>query len=258
MTEAPYEVSKLREMILQLAIQGKLVSQDPKDEPASIKAAEVAKRKDAFIEQHGYRKVKRLKSVTEDEKLFELPKGWHWNRIGDVLAVIRGASPMPKGDPRYFSEARTQYSWVKISDIGKHSVGKVLYDTDEFLTDQGAGKSVFLPKGTLILTNSATIGVPIFLGIPGCIHDGYLAFPFLPLDYINEIYLYHFFTNLKQYMHAKARGLAQLNLNGLSHLTVEKGVDKLIPRLIMSHIKVDNIIGGHYEHCFHLFKVSHK
>ena len=45
---------------------------------------------------------------------------------------------------------------------------------------------------------------------------------------------------------------------GLSHLTVEKGVDKLIPRLIMSHIKVDNIIGGHYEHCFHLFKVSHK
>jgi len=87
-------------------------------------------------------------------------------------------------------------------------------DTDEFLTEAGMRKSVLLPKGTLVLTNSATIGVPIVLGIEGCcIHDGYLAFPNFPHDLLSQKFLLYLFHTLKKHAERNARGLAQLNLN---------------------------------------------
>jgi type I restriction enzyme S subunit len=75
-------------------------------------------------------------------------------------------------------------------------------------------KSVLLPKGTLVLTNSATIGVPIVLGVDGCcIHDGYLAFPNFPHDLLSQKFVLYLFHSLKKHAERSARGLAQLNLN---------------------------------------------
>lgn len=71
---------------------------------------------------------------------------------------------------------------------------------------------MFVPKGTLLLTNSATIGVPMFMGIDGYIHDGFLAFPHFP----EELDIGFFFLQLRflsAYLTSEARGLAQLNLN---------------------------------------------
>ncbi|MCB1245488.1 MAG: restriction endonuclease subunit S, partial [Verrucomicrobiae bacterium] len=69
-------------------------------------------------------------------------------------------------------------------------------------------------QGTLVLTNSATIGVPIVLGIEGCcIHDGYLAFPNFPHDLLSQKFLLYLFHTLKKHAERNARGLAQLNLN---------------------------------------------
>ena len=144
----------------------------------------------------------------------DLPTNWEPTRIGDLLTVIRGASPRPKGDPKYFSTERTPYHWIKISDIRKHSKDRVLYDTDEFLTEAGMEKSVLLPKDTLVVTNSATIGIPIFLGFDGgCVHDGYLAFPYFPSTELSKGFFYVLFQTLQAYAVSTARGMAQLNLN---------------------------------------------
>jgi type I restriction enzyme S subunit len=152
--------------------------------------------------------------INENEVAYLLPKNWLLVRVGHILNVIRGASPRPKGDPKYFSSERTEYHWIKISDIRKYSQGIVLTDTDEFLTREGAEKSVLLDKGTLILTNSATIGVPAILGIDGgCIHDGYLAFPYLNENHLNKKYLYYYFLQLQSELKNLAFGGAQLNLN---------------------------------------------
>ncbi|MBP2030666.1 type I restriction enzyme S subunit [Methanohalophilus levihalophilus] len=86
-------------------------------------------------------------------------------------------------------------------------------DTDEFLTKEGAKKSVYLEKGTFVLSNSATIGVPTILGINGCIHDGYLAFPYLNKNQISIKYLYYFFLYFQGELKKRAFGGAQLNLN---------------------------------------------
>jgi type I restriction enzyme S subunit len=131
-----------------------------------------------------------------------------------LLTVIRGASPRPKGDPKYFSRDRTAYHWIKIADIRKHSKDRVLYDTDEFLTQAGMEKSVLLPKGSLIVTNSATIGIPVFLGLDGgCIHDGFLAFPHFPTEELSKEFFFVLFQTLQAYAVSRARGMAQLNLN---------------------------------------------
>jgi type I restriction enzyme S subunit len=214
--DAPDAVGKMRELVLELAVRGKLACQDAGDEPAdrllqrliAFKSANPLEGRRGKSKQAGS-EIPGFGSASSD-----LPSGWVSTTIGEVLHVIRGASPRPKGDPKYFSDSRTQYHWVKISDIRKHGQNGLLMDTDEFLTDAGMRKSVCLPKGTLVLTNSATIGVPIVLGIDGCcIHDGYLAFPNFPHELLHQKFLLFLFHTLKQHAEQNARGLAQLNLN---------------------------------------------
>ena len=208
--DAPDAVPRLRQFVLELAVRGKLVEQDPKDEPAS-KLVNWLKHNRIQTES---RKRPSLAPAAPQELDFICPQGWEIVRLGNILEVIRGASPRPKGDPRFFSSKRTRYHWVKISDIRKHGQGKFVHDTDEFLTEAGSLKSVCLPKGTFVVTNSATIGVPAVLEMENaCIHDGFLAFPGIRADYFSIDFLFILIQALKSYAVKKARGMAQLNLN---------------------------------------------
>jgi len=213
LTASPNGIQQLRELVLDLAISGKIVSQDPNDEPATILADRIKKDREHLESIGKIRKSDPLEAIKDYELPRILPAGWTYNRLGNLLYIIRGASPRPKGDPKYFSIARTPYHWIKISDIKKYSEGWVLKDTDEFLTEDGCKKSVYLEKGTFILSNSATIGVPCILGINGCIHDGYLAFPSLNEKFLTAKYLYYFFQHFQSELKRRAFGGAQLNLN---------------------------------------------
>jgi type I restriction enzyme S subunit len=214
LTARPEHSKQLRQTILNLAVRGQLVPQDPNDEPSSELFKRIQVEKESLVRGGKIKSQEPLADVADDEIDFVLPANWFPTRIGDLLTVIRGASPRPKGDPKFFSVERTPYHWIKISDIRKHSFGRVLYDTDEFLTEAGMQKSVLLPKGTLVMTNSATIGVPIFLGFDGgCIHDGYLAFPYFPDSEISKDFFFILFQTLQSHALKMARGMAQLNLN---------------------------------------------
>lgn len=81
---APNGVQRLREMILQLAVMGKLVPQDPADEPASVLLQRIAAEKDRLIREGTIKRPKPLPAIRDDEKPFELPQGWEWVRLGDV------------------------------------------------------------------------------------------------------------------------------------------------------------------------------
>jgi type I restriction enzyme S subunit len=207
-------VEGVRLAVLNMAVQGRLVAQDPDDEPAVELVTRIQADKSRLVAAGLIKFQSAQPPVASSDLEYSLPNGWEATRIGDLLTVIRGASPRPKGDPKYFSKTRTPYHWIKISDIKKHSVDRILQDTDEFLTEAGMKKSVLLPRGTLVVTNSATIGVPIILGIDGgCIHDGYLAFPLFPDAELSADYFFVLFQTLKAYAVKRARGMAQLNLN---------------------------------------------
>jgi type I restriction enzyme S subunit len=79
-----YGIKKLRELILELAVRGKLVPQDPNDEPASELLKRIAAEKAELVKQGKIKKPKPLPEISEEEKPFELPVGWEWVQIGDV------------------------------------------------------------------------------------------------------------------------------------------------------------------------------
>lgn len=83
-----YGIKKLRELILELAVRGKLVPQDPNDEPASELLKRIAAEKAELVKQGKIKKQKPLPEISEDEKPFELPKGWEWVRLIDIMADI--------------------------------------------------------------------------------------------------------------------------------------------------------------------------
>lgn len=93
--EENYElISKLRQSILQEAVQGKLVPQDPNDEPASLLLQKIKEEKERLIKEGKIKKEKPLPPISEDEIPYELPEGWEWVRLGELCSYIqRGKSP---------------------------------------------------------------------------------------------------------------------------------------------------------------------
>ncbi|WP_295376311.1 restriction endonuclease subunit S [uncultured Stenotrophomonas sp.] len=81
---APDGVKKLRELILTLAMQGKLVPQDPNDQPASELLKEIEAEKQRLVKEGKLKKPKPLPSLTEEEKPYALPQGWEWVRLGNI------------------------------------------------------------------------------------------------------------------------------------------------------------------------------
>ncbi|PCJ26206.1 MAG: restriction endonuclease subunit S [SAR86 cluster bacterium] len=84
-----YAVEQLKQTILQLAIQGKLVPQDPSDEPASELLKRIAAEKEQLIKDKKIKKQKPLPKITDEEKPFELPFGWEWTKVGNV-SLLKG------------------------------------------------------------------------------------------------------------------------------------------------------------------------
>jgi type I restriction enzyme S subunit len=116
-----YGIKKLRELILELAVRGKLVSQDPNDEPASVLLERIAAEKAELVKQGKIKKPKKLPDITEDEKPFELPEGWGFIRLGDVYELEYGDN-LPK-DKRDESGLINVYGSNGV--VGTHSSSSV-------------------------------------------------------------------------------------------------------------------------------------
>ncbi|HCH8556671.1 TPA: restriction endonuclease subunit S [Shigella flexneri] len=87
-----YGIKKLRELILELAVRGKLVPQDPNDEPASDLLKRIAAEKAELVKQGKIKKQKPLPEISEEEKPFELPEGWEWVHLPDIYCSISESS----------------------------------------------------------------------------------------------------------------------------------------------------------------------
>ncbi|MDM8347396.1 restriction endonuclease subunit S [Pseudomonas sp. sp1636] len=112
---SPNGIKKLRELILELAVRGKLVPQDSSEEPASELLKRIAEEKARLVAEGKIKKQKPLASIAEEEKLFELPMSWVWGRLGEItLKITDGThhSPTntPSGDYKYIS-AKNIKSW---------------------------------------------------------------------------------------------------------------------------------------------------
>jgi type I restriction enzyme S subunit len=120
-----------------------------------------------------------------DSELGMIPKGWKVDTIGHVSKIIRGASPRPIQE--YLSDEGMP--WVKISDATSSS-SKYLIKTNQFIKEEGVAKSRIVTSDTLILSNSATPGMPMIMAITACVHDGWLIFN--EYEDITKEFLYYY------------------------------------------------------------------
>lgn len=145
--------------------------------------------------------------VNKEEQPYEVPSNWVWTYLGQCTNLRRGASPRPIN--AYITEDKDGVNWIKIGDTTGE---KYLYKTQQKITKEGAKKSVYLEKGTLILSNSMSFGKPFILECNGCIHDGWLSVTFYNNNIIKE-YMYYSLLASQWYFEQVAVGSAVRNLN---------------------------------------------
>ncbi|MEG1422172.1 MAG: restriction endonuclease subunit S [Citrobacter sp.] len=140
-------------------------------------------------------KIQVEKVIPEGYKLTDagvIPEDWDACKIGDISEIIRGASPRPKGDKRFYGGNIPR---LMVEDVTRD--GKYVTPSVDSLTEAGAKLSRPCSKGTLTLVCSGTVGVPSILAVDACIHDGFLG-----LSKVNKSisidYLYHFFTTQQE------------------------------------------------------------
>ena len=137
-----------------------------------------------------------------------IPEHWETASVSRVATVVRGASPRPAGDPRYFNGQ--DVPWITVAEVTKDD-GKYITATESYLTEEGAKYSRLVEEGTLLLSNSgATLGVPKVTLITGCINDGSVAFFNLKVE---QMYLLYIFKSRTLELRKLMQGYGQPNLN---------------------------------------------
>lgn len=152
-----YGIKKLRELILELAVRGKLVPQDPNDEPASELLKRIAAENAELVKQGKIKKQKSLPEISEDEKPFELPSGWEWCRLPDISNYQVGKTP-PSKDNSYWDLNGTGIPWVSIADLNHNGY---VSSTAKMVTDKAKNISFSYPPvkaGTILMSFKLTVG----------------------------------------------------------------------------------------------------
>jgi type I restriction enzyme S subunit len=152
-TEASIE--QLKQTILQLAVMGKLVPQDPRDEPASVLLEKIAKEKERLIKKGKIKKQKPLPQIKDGEVALKLPKGWDFVRLGDISNKI-GSGSTPRGGKSAYVEKgipflRSQNVWNDGLNLKE-----VAYIPNE--THQMMSNTVVLPNDVLLNITGASLG----------------------------------------------------------------------------------------------------
>lgn len=147
-----YAVEQLKQTILQLAVQGKLVPQDPNDEPASELLKRIAAEKEQLVRDKKIKRQKPLAAISERETPFDLPENWEWVRLGNLGFSSTGKTPSTK-DASNFTGDVPFIGPGQITPTGK------LLDADKHLSEKGAlSSTVAMPGDLLMVCIGGSIG----------------------------------------------------------------------------------------------------
>lgn len=219
------DTKALRQKILDLAIHGKLVPQDPNDEPASVLLERIRAEKERLIKEGKIKKGKKSAKTSdkphyENEEPFEVPNSWEWCKLGTVNEIARGGSPRPIKD--YLTTDANGINWIKIGDTTKD--GKYIDSVKEKIRHEGVKKSRLVHKGDFLLTNSMSFGRPYILNVDGCIHDGWLVISPIGEAYTSD-FLYYLLSSsfaFEQFTNVASGGV-------VTNLNSDKVADAIFP-----------------------------
>ena len=117
---------------------------------------------------------------------------WERVRLDEISRVIRGSSPRPQGDPRFFGGPVPR---LMVQDVTRD--GKWVTPRIDSLTEEGATMSRPCPAGTLTIVCSGVVGIVSFLAVDACIHDGFLALVEIDESRADKDFLFHTLSTLR-------------------------------------------------------------
>ncbi|KAA4074908.1 restriction endonuclease subunit S [Bacteroides ovatus] len=206
------DTKKLRQKILDLAIRGKLVPQDPNDEPASVLLERIKEEKERLIKEG---KIKRSKKTTSSDTYhyrqlecvpFEIPNSWVWATLGDIGTWQAGGTPS-RSNKTYYGGS---IPWLKTGDLNDG----LITDIPESITEEAVANSSakINPVGSvLIAMYGATIGKLGILTFPATTNQACCAC----IEYyaVIQSYLFYFLLSQRTTFISKGGGGAQPNIS---------------------------------------------
>lgn len=202
-------IKKLRELILELAVRGKLVEQDPNDEPASMLLERIAEEKARLVRDGTIKKPKKLPEVSEDEKPFDLPNGWQWARLSDVLRVING---------RAYKKHEMLQAGTPLLRVGNLFTSSEWYYSDLQLDDDK-----YIDQGDLIYAWSASFGPFIWDGGRAIYHYHIWKLELFDQSSTNKHFLYNYLKAVTEEVKSSGNGIAMI------HMTKAKMEELAVP-----------------------------
>ena len=209
---------KLKQSLLQYAMEGKLVKQDPNDEPASVLLEKIAEEKARLIREKKIKRTKKLPEVTDDEKPFEIPDSWEWVRLGNLVRFTLGKTPK-RSMPEYWESGTIP--WVSISDLNNAT----LKQTKEHITPKAYSEvfgETISTAGTMLMSFKLTIGKVSILGIDAVHNEAIISiYPYIDANKIIRDYLYKVLPFISQHgdFNTAIKGKT-LNKKSLSNLLI--------------------------------------
>lgn len=203
-------IKTTKSKVLDLAIHGKLVPQEPTDEPATELLKRINPNAEITSDNGHYQK----------NKQFEIPSTWVLCKLGAVNEIARGGSPRPIKD--YLTYDANGINWIKIGDTTKD--GKYINSVKEKIRPEGVKKSRLVHKGDFLLTNSMSYGRPYILNVDGCIHDGWLVISPIGKAYTSD-FLYYLLSSsfaYEQFTNVASGGV-------VTNLNSDKVADTIFP-----------------------------
>ncbi len=171
--DAPDAGPRLRRFILDLAVRGKLVPQDPNDEPASELLKRIVAEKARLIRAGEIRKPRELGVGEALTVPFEVPQSWQWVRLDSVGAIIGGGTP-PANEAVNFAEPGQGIPWLTPADLGGHSELFISRGSRD-LTEKGlqSSSATLMSGGTVLFTSRAPIGYVAIAANPISTNQGF-------------------------------------------------------------------------------------
>ena len=197
----------LKKSILQYAVQGKLIEQNPQDEPALELLKRIRAEKEQLIKDGKIKKEKPLSPITKDEIPYELPQGWEWVRLGDIGDWGSGLTP---NKSRYDYYLNGNINWLKTGDLNDEYITEIPQKITELALKETSVK--IKPIGSLLIAMyGATIGKLGILKIPATTNQACCAC--VAFSGIEIKYLFYYLLAERDNLKKRGAGAAQPNIS---------------------------------------------
>ena len=209
LTARPDQIKALRQTILNLAVRGKLVPQNPNDKPASELLKHIAADRVSLNKSRTKKNLNPLPPVNTEGAPFDLPSGWAWVRFPEVGLFGRGKSRhRPRNDPILYDQGT--HPFVQTGDVARS--GGLIETYSRVYNNIGLAQSTMWPTGTLCITIAANIADSGILTFDACFPDsvvGLIAHD----SFENARFFHYFLRTVKSALHEFAPSTAQKNIN---------------------------------------------